>query len=135
MLSGALIGLVVGIFVWGVGMLIATTKKAGAIVVSGDAPSCLTMMTPEQALQAIRSAVRPPYTIDETGTTPDQIVLATSPDLSSWGFFFPVQVRPHPQGSTQVVVGCQSRLVQGGPIVQKKHREAVEFVRVAVNGM
>lgn len=116
-------------------MLIATTKKAGPIVASDDAPSCLTMMPPEQVLHAIRSAVRPPYTVDETGTGPDKLVLATSPDLASWGFFFPVQVRPHPQGSTQVVIGCKSRFMQGGPIVQKKHREAVEFVRSAVNGM
>lgn len=135
MLSGAAIGLVVAIFVWGVGMLIATTKKAGAIVVPSDAPACLTMMPPDQALHAIRNAIRSPYTIDETGTGPDKIVLATSPDLSSWGFFFPIQVRPHPQGSTQVLIGCTSRFIQGGPIVQKKHREAVEFVRSAVNGM
>lgn len=134
MLTGAIIGAFIGLLVWLLGFVMAGSSKAAGRPFPSKTHACLTMLPPSEALAAVRSAVRPPYQIDESGTSADTVVLAVAPNFKHYGFFIPVRATLHPQGSTQVEVGCMSRSFLPAPVPDRQHAEAFEMVRQAVRG-
>ena len=68
------------------------------------------------------------YKVDDVDPENRVVVLSVPPGILSWGFFFPVWVKPGPDGGSIVEIGIQSRLVQWGPIVSHAHLRCAQAV-------
>lgn len=134
MLYGAIVGAIAGSLVWLVFYIASSASKAAGRAFPANTMTCLTMLPPAEALQAVRQGLQAPYAVDETGTAPDAIVLASPPNFKNYGFFVFVRARPHPEGSTLVEVACTSRNPLPAAVPARIQQEALQMVRTAVGG-
>lgn len=135
MLSGALIGALVGLLFAGIGLVVALLARRS--YVSRKRPAKLltltTDCTPEQvreALLALSHAGR--YKLDEDRPEQRLITLSTKPTMFSWGFFLPIYVEPRDGGATEVTIGIESRFFQVGPVVTHHHQQCLSAVKDAL---
>lgn len=74
------------------------------------------------------------YEIEEQDAAQRRMVLSSKPTGTDWGFFFPLQLTPQPDGGrgTRVEVGIVSRATQYGPFVTRGHRQFIERLQNAL---
>jgi len=73
------------------------------------------------------------YTIEDIDESIGRIILGSSVNWTSWGFFYPVYVSIQNDGKTLVEVGIKSRLIQGGPLVTRAHKKFYNRVKSAIS--
>jgi hypothetical protein len=70
------------------------------------------------------------YRVDDQDPRARILVLSSPASVFSWGFFYPVIVRPEGAGCT-IEIGIRSKIFQVGPVVGHAHnrcKEAIERV-------
>lgn len=131
MLYGAIIGGFIGLVVWAIGIAKASYATAGQRVPGANTSTSFieTHLPPDEVLQRLRQ-IDPAtgYKVDPTLAGPNSICIATSPDLKSYGWFYPIQVLPSGTGS-RVSIGIVPRHGPGGLPTKKFHAIGVEYVK------
>ena len=69
------------------------------------------------------------YTIEDIDESIGRIILGSSFNWISWGFFYPVYISIQNDGKTCVEVGIKSRLFQYGPLVTRAHKKFYNRVK------
>jgi hypothetical protein len=75
------------------------------------------------------------YTIVDIDKSIGRIILSSSINWMSWGFFYPVYFLIQNDGNTLVEVGIKSRLYQYGPLVTRAHKKFYNRVRNAFHAV
>lgn len=101
--------------------------KVASAKSSGSVHSVLVAAEPAAVFEAL---LAPPdrYRLDDSDREKLVIVLSIAPTLFTWGFFFPIWIKPAPAGGSIVEIGIQSRLFQWGPLVSRAHHRCVDAV-------
>lgn len=121
-------GLVGGLSVMIVGYPIALTRK-GSVRKARMGTRHLEIRTPidpQSAFERIRT-IGSPFKVDDADAQENIIVLSTPVSFATWGFLYPVFVHPDGAGS-RIDIGIESKFMQFGPIVGKKHRDCVRAI-------
>ena len=134
-LTGAIIGLIIGVVFVCVGLIIASMRSGTSAM--QQKPRRIQYFaawgTPDAILKVIiRFAQMGGYKIDAIDEAGGRIVLSDSASFTSWGFFYPVFLTYQNNGQTVVEVGIKSKLVQYGPIVTRHHEKCLNGIRGAV---
>jgi hypothetical protein len=97
------------------------------------AESFVANLPPEKVLEVLRrEAGRAGYEIEKKVPTYAAILLSEPASAVSWGFYFPISLKPLDLGRTEVTIGIQSKALQFGPIVRKRHRACVTAAKAAL---
>ena len=134
MLKSLIIGIVVaGIYV-SIKLVIGAIRNPSSAVKNKPRriQSFVTGMPQLAVLKAIVTYAKTSiYKIELFDESNGNLVLGDAASLTSWGFFYPVFVRP--QGAeTLVEVGIKSRSWQVGPIVTRHHDRCFNWMRAAI---
>lgn len=73
------------------------------------------------------------YKVDDVDPANLVVVLSVPPGIVSWGFFFPIWIKPAADGGSVVEIGIQSRLFQWGPIVTHAHARCASAVEALLS--
>lgn len=135
MLTGALIGAMVGLVIVTVFLVVAAMRK-GTSAVKNKPGKILAFIAPMQHPDVMKTVIRfaqqSGYKVDDIANTGWRIILGDSPTFTSYGFFYPVYMSSQPDGSTLIEVGIKSKAIQWGPIVTRKHEQCFNGIRAAV---
>jgi hypothetical protein len=63
-----------------------------------------------------------------------RVLLADGLSLSSWGFYYPVDLVAQPDGTTEVSLGIRSKALQWGPLVTRAQKKMLDQVQALVEG-
>lgn len=72
------------------------------------------------------------YPIEDIDESRGRIILSSSINWTSWGFFYPIYTSLQNDGKTLVEVGIKSRLYQYGPLVTRAHKKFYNKVKNAI---
>ncbi len=126
-----IVGLTVGIVVAMVMFIISSNAKASTKVLGRPAhiEAIESRYAPEEVLAKL--SVIPQgssFRVDETYRQPNAICLTWTPDLMTYGWFFPIFVSPS-EGGSRIEIGIVPRLVGGARPAKKYMAKAVEHVQ------
>lgn len=129
-----IIGIVVLVAI-AAGYAIATMRRADAKATqpSGKSITLDAPLAPDAVFALLRTAPLGRFKLGDSDAANRVLVFASSVTPFSWGFFFPVFVRPGSAG-TRIEAGIKSRLFQWGPIVTRTHKEFVAALETALAG-
>jgi hypothetical protein len=116
-----------------VGYVIALTRKGrvGVTLVGSRRHELFVPLDPDSVFARLqRVDVR--YRIDDADPATKRLVLSSSPSLFTWGFLFPINIRDHAGGGSDIEVGIHSRLVQAGPLVTRAHARCLDDISQAL---
>ncbi len=130
MLQGAIIGAAIGL-IYALFLLWRAKNAKGDRYLS-EMPKRVISFTAPQAPDAVLAAVAKgvsglPATFEVRNA--NRVVLSDKATLSSFGFFYPIQVTPAPGGGSKVEIGIASRGNQWGPLVTKAHNIFVDAAK------
>ena len=135
---GFWLGILVGGVIVTVMVIVALTRKANARTATptGRSITVTTALAPDAAFAKLTRAPLGRFRLGDSDPGRKVLVFVSSITGFSWGFFFPVFVRPAsggpaPGGST-IETGIKSRAFQWGPLVTKSHKEFVAEVETAL---
>jgi hypothetical protein len=110
--------------------------RKGASAVKNKPKKIMAFIAPMQHADVMKTVIRfaqqSGYKVDDIADTGWRIILSESPTFTTWGFFYPVYMSPHPNGGTLVEVGIKSKAIQMGPIVTRKHETCFNGIRAAI---
>jgi hypothetical protein len=133
-LTGALIGLVIGGGVVVVFFIIAMNRKPEYDAKTSRSGTLASPLPPADVIAALEAGAPERglkvAAVDKAG---NRMVLGQNITLFSWGMYLPVHVTPEGSGST-LTVGLYPRAPQYGPVLTHKHNKAMEAIRAIVAG-
>jgi len=124
----AMPGLVGALVVIAVGYAIAFRRKGSArnARIGVRHLELRTPVDPQSVFDRIRM-IGSPFKVDDADPQEKIVVLSTPVSFATWGFFYPVFIHADGTGS-RIDLGIQSKFIQIGPIVGKKHRDCLRAI-------
>jgi hypothetical protein len=120
---------IAGLFFWWV----ARSRAQSGGRRSRKIETFVTHLSPEKVLEILkREMVRSGYEIEEKVQSDAALLLNEPATATSWGFYFPIYLKSLELGRTEVQIGIQSKALQVGPVVTKRHRACVAAVKAAL---
>lgn len=93
----------------------------------------ITNQSPQSIIEHVAFLARTVnYTIEDINESKGRIILGSSFNWTSWGFFYPIYTSLQNDGKTLVEVGIKSRLYQYGPLVTRAHKKFYNKVKNAI---
>ncbi len=71
------------------------------------------------------------YKLEEASE--DFIRVSDAASATSWGFYYPIYLKPLGTRETELEIGIQSKAMQMGPVVTKQHQKLIEAVKRALS--
>ena len=130
---GFWLGILVGGVIVTVMVIVALTRKANARTATptGRSITVTTALAPDAAFAKLARAPLGRFRLGDSDPGRKVLVFVSSITGFSWGYFFPVFVRPA-SGGAAIETGIKSRAFQWGPLVTKSHKEFVAEVEKAL---
>ncbi|MCB9947114.1 MAG: hypothetical protein H6842_04710 [Rhodospirillaceae bacterium] len=134
MVSGALIGAVVGLLVVLVFMAIAKTKTGSLDMPVQRSGTVAASVPPEEVLRRLEAAApRNGLKVEQVDAAGGRILLSDGTSFTSFGNFYPIAVAPAASGA-EITVGLKTKAPQYGPVVGRNHNRIMDKVRTMVAG-
>lgn len=134
-MDGFTFGILVGVGVAAVIFFLMTLRPAPAIETpfGGKRVSFTTEVPADVAFRALAGPGNG-LTVARSSEPMKRVILGDKIGLTSWGFWYPVDISSHANGTTEVSVGIRSKAVQWGPLVGRAQNKMLDRVRAVIDG-
>ena len=119
--------------------IVIAASKSGSSVQTSDAvrlTPIVTIVPLEKVFDAITEFAKyNGYRVDTIEKQNGRIVLSESASISSWGNFYPIQIKTRDDGKTIVEVGIRGKISQKGFDINKNHQRCVSGIQSQLSAL
>ncbi len=101
--------------------------RVGGTMIGARVIEVLSAGAPAEVFATI-AAIGPPHTVDDQDSEKLVLVLSSRPSIWSYGFLYPVVIRPGESGGSVVAIGVHSRLIHVGPGMGHAHERCAKAI-------
>jgi hypothetical protein len=112
------------------------TKIRNGIIHDKEQSKVISFSTNVDKLTALKTIINfaqgNGYKVDSFDENQCNLVLSDSVSVTSWGFFYPIDLEPSYESTTIVKVAIESKAVQAGPIVSRNLEKCANGIKAAL---